>query len=80
MKGEHAQKSNKSIKLLVATVGITFLAEKLALTIWHILIQMMVAIVSIPCLFLLSSSHKFIGIWVALTIYMSLRALAGFWR
>ncbi|KAK6937130.1 Multi antimicrobial extrusion protein [Dillenia turbinata] len=39
-----------------------------------------VAIVSIICLFMLSFSHGFFGIWVALTIYMSLRALAGFWR
>ncbi|XP_039159885.1 protein DETOXIFICATION 42 isoform X1 [Eucalyptus grandis] len=39
-----------------------------------------VAVVSILCLFILSSSHGFIGIWIALTIYMSLRAFAGFWR
>uniref|UniRef100_A0A2N9ITD8 Protein DETOXIFICATION n=1 Tax=Fagus sylvatica TaxID=28930 RepID=A0A2N9ITD8_FAGSY len=43
-------------------------------------IPIMVAIFSILCLFLLSSGHGFIGIWVALTIYMSLRAFAGFWR
>ncbi|MQM02709.1 hypothetical protein Taro_035476 [Colocasia esculenta] len=36
-----------------------------------------VAIISIVCLFLLSSSHGFIGIWIALTIYISLRMLAG---
>lgn len=42
--------------------------------------QVLVALISILCLFLLSSSHGFIGIWVALTIYMSLRAFAGFWR
>lgn len=40
----------------------------------------MVAIVSIFVLFILSSTNGFIGIWVALTIYMSLRAFAGFWR
>lgn len=39
-----------------------------------------VALFSIVFLFILSSSYKFVGIWVALTIYMSLRALAGFWR
>ncbi|KAJ8449482.1 hypothetical protein Cgig2_002279 [Carnegiea gigantea] len=42
--------------------------------------MVMVAAVSILCLLLLSSHHGFIGIWIALTIYMSLRAFAGFWR
>ncbi|KAJ1406932.1 Multi antimicrobial extrusion protein [Sesbania bispinosa] len=39
-----------------------------------------VAIISIICLLILSSAGGFIGIWVALTIYMSLRAFAGFLR
>lgn len=39
-----------------------------------------VAIVSILCLLSLSSSNGFVGIWIALSIYMSFRALAGFWR
>ncbi|CAB4278409.1 unnamed protein product [Prunus armeniaca] len=43
-------------------------------------IPVMVAIVSIFVLFILSYTNGFIGIWVALTIYMSLRAFAGFWR
>ncbi|KAK3014280.1 hypothetical protein RJ639_009687 [Escallonia herrerae] len=42
--------------------------------------QVSVAVVSIICLLLLSSSQGFVGIWVALSIFMSLRALAGFWR
>ncbi|KAG1342191.1 protein DETOXIFICATION 42 [Cocos nucifera] len=42
--------------------------------------MVLVAIVSILCLVVLSSTHGFIGIWVALTIYMSLRMFAGFWR
>ncbi|XP_050368456.1 protein DETOXIFICATION 42 [Argentina anserina] len=42
--------------------------------------MVLVAIVSIIVLFILSYTSGFIGIWVALTIYMSLRALAGFWR
>ncbi|XP_026425452.1 protein DETOXIFICATION 42-like isoform X3 [Papaver somniferum] len=42
--------------------------------------MVLVAIVSIVCLFLLSASHGFVGIWIALTIYMSLRMFAGFWR
>ncbi|KAM5558882.1 protein DETOXIFICATION 42-like [Rosa sericea] len=42
--------------------------------------MVLVALVSILCLFLLSSSHGFVGIWVALTIFMSLRTVVGFWR
>lgn len=42
--------------------------------------QVLVAIVSILCLFILSSSLGFIGIWIALSIYMSLRTMSGFWR
>ncbi|KAK6119779.1 hypothetical protein DH2020_046483 [Rehmannia glutinosa] len=43
-------------------------------------IPVTVAIFSIIVLFILSSSNGFVGIWIALTIYMSLRAFAGFWR
>ncbi|KAI5673588.1 hypothetical protein M9H77_13952 [Catharanthus roseus] len=39
-----------------------------------------VAMFSILFLFILSSHYGLVGIWVALTIYMSLRAFAGFWR
>ncbi|CAA3000954.1 DETOXIFICATION 42 [Olea europaea subsp. europaea] len=39
-----------------------------------------VAIFSILFLFILSSSNGYIGIWIALTLYMSMRAFAGFWR
>ncbi|XP_027173281.1 protein DETOXIFICATION 42-like [Coffea eugenioides] len=39
-----------------------------------------VAAVSIILLLLLSSRFGFVGIWLALSIFMSLRALAGFWR
>lgn len=39
-----------------------------------------VAVFSIIALLILSSSNGFVGIWVALTLYMSLRAIAGFWR
>ncbi|KAL6616612.1 hypothetical protein ACP70R_038882 [Stipagrostis hirtigluma subsp. patula] len=39
-----------------------------------------VAAVSIPSLILLSSHGGFVGIWIALTIYMSVRALASTWR
>ncbi|GMY16285.1 protein DETOXIFICATION 42 [Fagus crenata] len=57
--------------------GINFGASDFAYSAYSMI---MVAIFSILCLFLLSSGHGFIGIWVALTIYMSLRAFAGFWR
>ncbi|OEL21133.1 Protein DETOXIFICATION 42 [Dichanthelium oligosanthes] len=39
-----------------------------------------VAAVSIPSLIVLSSHGGFVGIWIALTIYMSVRALASTWR
>ncbi|KAK7261531.1 hypothetical protein RIF29_27845 [Crotalaria pallida] len=39
-----------------------------------------VAVISIICLLILSSTGGFIGIWVALSIYMGLRAFAGFLR
>ncbi|GAB4843840.1 Protein DETOXIFICATION 42, variant 2 [Ancistrocladus abbreviatus] len=42
--------------------------------------MVLVAVVSILCLLLLSSLKGFVGIWIALSIYMSFRALAGFWR
>ncbi|XP_042511134.1 protein DETOXIFICATION 42-like isoform X3 [Macadamia integrifolia] len=42
--------------------------------------MVLVAIVSILCVLLLSASNGFVGIWVALTIYMSLRTFAGLWR
>ncbi|KAL7138502.1 hypothetical protein ABFS83_10G168500 [Erythranthe nasuta] len=39
-----------------------------------------IAVLSIVCLFVLSSSNGFVGIWFALSIFMSLRAVAGFLR
>uniref|UniRef100_A0A2C9UH89 Protein DETOXIFICATION n=1 Tax=Manihot esculenta TaxID=3983 RepID=A0A2C9UH89_MANES len=57
--------------------GVNFGASDFAYSAYS---MVLVAIISIICLLFLSSSYKFIGIWVALTIYMSLRASAGFWR
>lgn len=57
--------------------GINFGASDFA---YSALSMVMVAIVSILCLVVLSARYGFVGIWVALTIYMSLRACAGFWR
>ncbi|KAL8099563.1 protein DETOXIFICATION 42-like isoform X2 [Apium graveolens] len=42
--------------------------------------MVLVAILSIISLFILSSSLGYVGLWIALTIYMSLRAFVGFWR
>ncbi|XP_057425319.1 protein DETOXIFICATION 42-like isoform X2 [Lotus japonicus] len=42
--------------------------------------MIMVALVSIYILYMLSSSLGMTGIWIALSIYMSLRVFAGFWR
>lgn len=57
--------------------GVNFGASDFAYSAYS---MVMVAVVSIMCLFILSSSHGFVGIWIALAIYMSLRALAGFSR
>ncbi|ONK59746.1 uncharacterized protein A4U43_C08F10050 [Asparagus officinalis] len=57
--------------------GINFGASDFAYSAYS---MVLVAIISIICLVILSSSHGFIGLWVALSIYMSLRMLAGFWR
>ncbi|XP_022754254.1 protein DETOXIFICATION 42-like isoform X2 [Durio zibethinus] len=57
--------------------GVNFGASDFAYSAFSLVL---VAIVSIMCLSVLSSSYGFIGLWIALTIYMSLRACAGFWR
>eukprot|EP00262_Sarcandra_glabra_P009460 TRINITY_DN2385_c0_g1_i1.p1 TRINITY_DN2385_c0_g1~~TRINITY_DN2385_c0_g1_i1.p1 ORF type:complete len:520 (-),score=71.76 TRINITY_DN2385_c0_g1_i1:20-1579(-) len=57
--------------------GVNFGASDFAYSAYS---MVLVAIISIMCLFLLSSSYGFIGIWVGLTIYMSLRMFAGFLR
>ncbi|XP_009613882.1 protein DETOXIFICATION 42-like isoform X3 [Nicotiana tomentosiformis] len=57
--------------------GVNFGASDFAYSAYSMLT---VAIFSIVFLLILSSSFGYIGIWVALTIYMSLRALAGFGR
>ncbi|GKV22258.1 hypothetical protein SLEP1_g32140 [Rubroshorea leprosula] len=57
--------------------GVNFGASDFAYSAFSLVL---VAIVSIICLHFLSSSLGFIGLWIALTIYMSLRAFAGFWR
>ncbi|GLT78767.1 hypothetical protein SLA2020_502940 [Shorea laevis] len=57
--------------------GVNFGASDFAYSAFSLVL---VAIVTIVCLFIFSSSLGFLGLWIALTIYMSLRAFAGFWR
>ncbi|XP_061337959.1 protein DETOXIFICATION 42-like isoform X1 [Gastrolobium bilobum] len=57
--------------------GVNFGASDFAYSAFSMVV---VSIISIICLLILSSAGGFIGIWVALTIYMSLRAFAGFLR
>ncbi|XP_022734199.1 protein DETOXIFICATION 43-like [Durio zibethinus] len=57
--------------------GVNFGASDFAFTAYS---MVLVAGASIASLFLFSKSKGFIGIWVALTIYMALRAIAGIWR
>nr|XP_043635734.1 protein DETOXIFICATION 42-like [Erigeron canadensis] len=42
--------------------------------------MVLIVLASVVCLLLLSSHFGFVGIWVALSIFMSLRAMAGVWR
>lgn len=57
--------------------GVNFGASDFAYSAFSMVV---VAVLSIICLLILSSTGGFIGIWVALTIYMGLRAFAGFLR
>ncbi|XP_030476305.1 protein DETOXIFICATION 43 [Syzygium oleosum] len=57
--------------------GVNFGASDFAYSAYS---MVLVSIVSIASLFLLSRSNGFVGIWVALTIYMGLRTFAGVWR
>ncbi|XVE74223.1 hypothetical protein DITRI_Ditri11bG0181300 [Diplodiscus trichospermus] len=57
--------------------GVNYGASDFAYTAYS---MVFVAGASIASLFLLSKSNGFIGIWIALTIYMVLRSFAGIWR
>ncbi|KAL3622509.1 hypothetical protein CASFOL_033920 [Castilleja foliolosa] len=57
--------------------GVNFGASDFAYSAYS---MVLVSVVSIGSLFVLSKSNGFVGIWVALTIYMGLRTFAGFWR
>ncbi|XP_044494678.1 protein DETOXIFICATION 43-like [Mangifera indica] len=57
--------------------GVNFGASDFAYSAYS---MVLVAIASIASLFVLSKSNGFVGIWIALTIYMGLRTFAGVWR
>ncbi|KAL9226448.1 hypothetical protein vseg_002261 [Gypsophila vaccaria] len=57
--------------------GVNFGASDFAYSAYS---MVLVAGGSIASLFLLSRNYGFVGIWIALTIYMALRTLAGIWR
>ncbi|KAL8496006.1 hypothetical protein ACS0TY_019939 [Phlomoides rotata] len=57
--------------------GVNFGASDFAYSAYS---MVLVSLVSIGSLFLLFKTNGFIGIWLALTIYMALRTFAGVWR
>ncbi|XP_059430549.1 protein DETOXIFICATION 43-like [Corylus avellana] len=57
--------------------GVNFGASDFAYSAYSLVI---VAAASITSLFILYKDNGFVGIWIALTIYMFLRAFAGIWR
>nr|GMC79798.1 protein DETOXIFICATION 43-like [Ipomoea batatas] len=42
--------------------------------------MVLVAVLTVVTEFLLSKSNGYIGIWIALSIFMVLRTIAGLWR
>ncbi|KAL8500805.1 hypothetical protein ACS0TY_020403 [Phlomoides rotata] len=57
--------------------GVNFGASDFAYSAYS---MVLVSLVSIGSLFLLFKTNGFIGIWLALTIFMALRTFAGVWR
>ncbi|KAG8646315.1 protein DETOXIFICATION 43 isoform X2 [Manihot esculenta] len=57
--------------------GVNFGASDFAYSAYS---MVLVAIASIAAIFVLSKTGGFVGIWVALTIFMGLRTFAGVWR
>ncbi|EXB32788.1 MATE efflux family protein FRD3 [Morus notabilis] len=57
--------------------GVNFGASDFAYSAYSLVL---VAIASITSLIMLDKSKGFVGIWIALTIYMGLRTFAGVWR
>ncbi|KAG8650116.1 protein DETOXIFICATION 43 [Manihot esculenta] len=57
--------------------GVNFGASDFAYSAYS---MVLVAIASIATIFVLSNTGGFVGIWIALTIFMGLRTFAGVWR
>lgn len=57
--------------------GVNFGASDFAYSAYS---MVLVSLVSIASLFILAKANGFVGIWIALTIYMLLRTFVGFWR
>ncbi|XP_058006897.1 protein DETOXIFICATION 43 isoform X1 [Hevea brasiliensis] len=57
--------------------GVNFGASDFAYSAYS---MVLVAIASIATIFVLSKTGGFVGIWIALTIFMGLRTFAGVWR
>ncbi|EEF30217.1 DNA-damage-inducible protein f, putative [Ricinus communis] len=57
--------------------GVNFGASDFAYSAYS---MVLVAIASIVAIFVLSKTAGFVGIWIAITIFMGLRTLAGVWR
>ncbi|KAK6928737.1 Multi antimicrobial extrusion protein [Dillenia turbinata] len=57
--------------------GVNFGASDFAYSAYS---MVLVAVASIATLFSLDKSNGYVGIWIALTIYMALRTIVGIWR
>lgn len=57
--------------------GVNFGASDFAYSAYS---MVLVSLVSIASLFILAKANGFVGIWIALSIYMLLRTFVGFWR
>ncbi|XP_009799604.1 protein DETOXIFICATION 43 [Nicotiana sylvestris] len=57
--------------------GVNFGANDFAYSAYS---MVLVGALTVTCEFVLSKSNGYIGIWIALTIFMALRTIAGLWR
>ncbi|XP_078442709.1 protein DETOXIFICATION 42-like isoform X2 [Wolffia australiana] len=87
-KDKHVQKLIQTVLPFVAATqpinslafvfdGINFGASDYVYSAYSMVV---VAVLCVVSLIILSYTHGFIGIWIALTIYISLRMFAGIWR
>ncbi|KAH6784889.1 MATE efflux family protein [Perilla frutescens var. hirtella] len=65
----------------IIAIGIPFVAATQPInSLAFVFDGVVVSIASIGSLFILSKTNGYVGIWLALTIYMTLRTFVGFWR